>query len=302
MLLGPDAVGLLAVDQPFMRRADVAIVSDRENPTIWRDAVTTGADRVILLPAGQDDLVSWLADTVDGVAQARVIAVVGARGGVGASTFATSLAVCAARAGPVCLIDADPLSGGLELVLGSEDVEGLRWPEVSLSQGRFSASALRTALPNHRGVTLLSWSRGAASPVSATTMRSMVGAAGRSFADVVLDLPRVLDPAAVEAVAAAGHVLLVATNDVRSAAAASVLVPLVRAYAPDVSVVVRTTRAGAAAPETFAAAVRLRLAGTVPTRRSVTRSIDEGCGPPGRGVLMRRCGEILAGLRQPDPR
>ena len=138
----------------------------------------------------------WLADVAEGLASARTLAVVGARGGVGASTFAATLAVRAARRAPTFLLDADPSGGGVELVIGSEHVDGLRWPDVALTDGRITASTLRGALPEHRGVTVLSWSRGPVATVAAATMQSMVAAAARSFRHIVVDLPRTLDAAA----------------------------------------------------------------------------------------------------------
>ena len=259
-----------------------------------------GADRVIVLPAGQDDLVTWLADTIEGDGQASVIGVVGARGGAGASTLSAALSLCAARSSSVCLIDVDALSGGIELVMGSEDLEGLRWPDVALTEGRVGAAALRAALPCHRGVSVLSWSCGAVVPITTEIVRSMITATARSYDQVVIDLPRQLDPAALEALAAVDHVLVVTTDDVRSVAAASTVLPSVTAQATDVSTVVRTTQGRAAHPVTVATAMGLPLAGTVPTRRSVSRNIEEGLGPPRRGALMRRCQEILTAVRGPD--
>ena len=64
-----------------------------------------------------------------------VIAVIGGRGGAGASVFATALAQSAPDA---LLIDADPWSGGIDLVLGTESETGLRWPDLALQGGRLN--------------------------------------------------------------------------------------------------------------------------------------------------------------------
>src|SRR3712207_7123198 len=48
------------------------------------------------------------------------------------------------------LVDADPLGGGLDLVLGWEQVDGLRWPSLAEADGRVDPPALLQALP-HRG-------------------------------------------------------------------------------------------------------------------------------------------------------
>ena len=62
-----------------------------------------------------------------------VLAVVGGSGGVGASTFAAALATAAA---PATLIDLDPVSGGIDVLLGIEDVPGARWSGLRLEGGR----------------------------------------------------------------------------------------------------------------------------------------------------------------------
>ena len=72
-----------------------------------------------------------------------MLAVVGGRGGAGASVFAVATAVRAARSGErALLVDCDPLGGGVDLVLGAEDLDGLRWPEVGTGAG---TSGLRLA-------------------------------------------------------------------------------------------------------------------------------------------------------------
>ena len=45
------------------------------------------------------------------------------------------------------LVDCDPLGGGLDLVLGAEDLGGLRWPGLDVGGGRVPATALHAALP-----------------------------------------------------------------------------------------------------------------------------------------------------------
>lgn len=291
VLLGGDVVAQ-AAGLSLPRRRDVVVVTAGVDATVWRHAVAVGAEQVIDVPAGQQTLVGWIGDTAEGTACAHMIGVVGARGGVGASTLATALALCAAHRGPTCLIDADPLSGGIELLLGSEDRGGLRWPELARTQGRIGAAALREALPKHRGVTVLSWARGSAAAIPVATMRSVLTAASRSFDVVVVDLPRALDAAAIEAVATADHVLLVATGDVRSVAAATAVLPGLTAHVADLQLVVRGTDSTATA-ESVAEALALPLACTLPTRRAIARDVEGGLGPPGRGAMMARCRDIL---------
>jgi secretion/DNA translocation related CpaE-like protein len=296
VLIGHDAVETLPTDVPLPRRDDVTVVTDAHahDASVWRGAVMIGAQSVAILPADQERLVGWLADVAEGHELARTVAVVGARGGVGASTFAATLAVRAARRAPTFLVDADPSGGGVELVFGSEHVDGLRWPDVALTDGRITASTLRGALPEHRGVTVLSWSRGPVTTVAAATMQSMVAAAARSFRHIVVDLPRTLDAAAGAALSAADTVVLLGADDVRSVAGTGAMLPALREAGADIGLVVkRSRRAVTPSPQALAASVGLPLLGAYAARRSVGRAIDEGFGPPRRGSLVRCCDAVL---------
>lgn len=111
-----------------------------------------------------------------------VVAVTGASGGLGASTLsaATALAV----PGPVTAVDG-PGAGGLDVTLGVEHVDGLRWDDLLAHEGAVVARELRARLPA-REVPVLS-ARRAGPPQEA--MREVVrGLAGE--APVILDLPR----------------------------------------------------------------------------------------------------------------
>ena len=137
-------------DSGLPRRAGVIVaVSGEPPPEAWKHAVAVGAEHVISLPEAEPWLVAALAQAVDGGGgDGAVLAVVGGRGGAGASVFAVATAVQAARSGDrVLLVDCDPLGGGLDLVLGAEDLGGLRWPGVGTGVGRVPASALHAALP-----------------------------------------------------------------------------------------------------------------------------------------------------------
>ena len=82
-----------------------------------------------------------------------VLVVVGASGGVGASSLATAVAVRAVRAGlDVVLVDGCPLGGGLDVVLGAEQAQGVRWSDLSRLEGSADGPALLVRLPLAEGV------------------------------------------------------------------------------------------------------------------------------------------------------
>ncbi len=296
VLLGQDAAAQLS-GRGLSRRPEVVIVCGRpDSIDVWRDAVHVGAVRVAWLPAEQDWLIRWLGVVSEGVSVGRILGLVGCGGGAGASTLATALAVRSARHRQTCLIDADALSGGIELVLGSEHCDGLRWPDIAVTQGQVGSAAFRAALPEHRGVSVLSWARGAADPIEPVTMRTMLDAAARSCELIVLDLPRRLDPAAADVLTACHRVLVVATADVRCTAAAAALLPSLERHAADLHLVVRSVATSAVNPESMAESLGLPLACVLPTRRGVARRIADGLGPPRRGSLAARCDDLLRGF------
>ena len=102
---------------------------------------------MLTLPDQERDLVAELSDAAESSREdgrrGAVVAVIGGRGGAGASVFATALAHAAADA---LLVDVDPWGGGIDLVLGSEAQSGLRWPDLALQGGRLNYAALREAL------------------------------------------------------------------------------------------------------------------------------------------------------------
>ena len=65
--------------------------------------------------------------------------VVGGSGGVGASTFAAVLAAVTARA---MLVDIDVVGGGIDVLLGIEDVPGARWSGLRVGGGRLDPGSL----------------------------------------------------------------------------------------------------------------------------------------------------------------
>lgn len=136
---------------------------------------------------------------------------VGAAGGVGASTFAAALAWVAGG----LLVDLDPVCGGIDVLLGIEHVPGARWSGLRLGGGTLDPALLIGGLPRWRGVRVLAADR--SPPPDAV---APVCAAGASVGAVVADVPRV--PCAVRdaAVAVADVVLVLARCTVTSLAAA----------------------------------------------------------------------------------
>ncbi len=287
-----DAVARLALG----RRDDVVLVArGQESAALWQRGVAVRADHVALVPDAEAWLVERIADTVDNPAATAVtLGIIGARGGAGASTLAAALGLCAARRGQeALLVDVDTLAGGVELVVGCEDVAGLRWPEVAETRGRVSSSALRAALPNHEDLAVLSFDRTDDVQLEPATLQAMLSSARRGSDLVVVDLSRRVDTLVAEALPVLDVLILVSTLDVGAAAGASRLLALLEPLCPDIRLVVRRTSAASVDVESLAATLRLPLLAVLPSPRSTTRAVNEGLGPLGCRRLARGCARLL---------
>ncbi|WP_407565925.1 septum site-determining protein Ssd [Streptomyces sp. 184] len=298
VLVGVDSAGRLVAAGPARRDGVVLVGRDQGDPGVWQRAVAVGAEQVLVLPDQETELVDRIADAAEGVgAQARTVGVVGGRGGAGASTLACALAVTAARAGRrTVLVDADPLGGGLDVLLGGEEAEGLRWPAFASSRGRIGGAALEESLPRLHDVRLLSWDRGggAAGAVSVApeAMRSVLAAARRRGGVVVVDLPRRVDEPVAEALAQLDVGLLVVPAELRAVAAAHRVADAVRTVLGDLRVVVRGPTRGGLMAEDVAELLGLPLAGELPAEPGLPQSAETGAPPPGtrpRTPLSRFC-------------
>jgi secretion/DNA translocation related CpaE-like protein len=288
------------------RRGGVVVAVRGEPPAaVWRQAVSIGAEHVISLPDAESWLVAALTEAAEGRHRSgAVLAVIGGRGGAGASVLAAAVAVTAVRDGErVLLVDCDPLGGGLDLVLGAEDLDGLRWPDIGVGGGRVPAPALHAALPapvvgraaGELGV--LSCDRSPQGP-SPGAVTSVIGAGRRAGEIVVCDLPRYPTEAAVAALAAADLTVLVVPADVRSCAAGTRVAAVLAEHGGAVRLVVRGPAPGGIDAEEVARALGLPLLVAMRPEPGLARSLERGT-PPGspRGPLAGTAGAVLAELR-----
>lgn len=264
-------------EQALPRRDRVILIAHAPlDEDHWHAAITVGAQRVLTLPEQEGELVVLLADAVDAVRedaqQGPVAAVVAGRGGAGASVLAAALALSAPDA---LLVDVDPWSGGLDLLLGAETTAGLRWPDLSLRGGRLAYPSLRDALPRHGGVTLLANGRGAAE-IEPTALASVVEAGSRGGATVVCDVPRRSTSAAEVALDAADLVIVIVTAEVRACAAAGAMVPWLSAINPNVGLVVRGPAPGGLRASEVARSVGLPLLAAMRPQPGVAEALERG--------------------------
>ncbi|RBY96378.1 septum formation initiator [Blastococcus sp. TF02-8] len=284
VLVGADALGSGAL-RSLPRRPGVVVVTAGELPAAeWAAAVELGAERVAVLPAEESWLLARCAAAVRApVERGPLVAVGGACGGAGASTLAAGVALAA---GGAVLVDADVWGGGLDLLMGAELAEGLRWPDLVGLRGRVAGEALVAALPEAAGVPLLAADREQAVPVPAEALTAVVDAARATGRPVVVDLPRPgaagPDPGARAVLADADAALLVVPARLRSASAARLLVSAEGSPWSTASLVVRTCPGGLGVDD-VAAVVGRPVLGELPPDRALVARGERGR-PPAVGA------------------
>jgi secretion/DNA translocation related CpaE-like protein len=282
-------------------RPDVVLVGRSVDKSVpdWAVAERLGAAHVATLPEAEPWLLERLV-RLDRGDVAEVIAVLGGRGGAGASVLAGGLAVTGARHGmATLLVDADPLGGGVDLVLGWEHRDGLRWPALASAGGRVTPSALVEALPGRADLVVLSWDRGEPTTASMEGMTAALDAGRRGRDLVVIDLPRRLDDPSGLALSAADRAYLVVPAELRACAAAARVAATALPLCPDLAVVVRQPGPAGLTIAEVINAVGLPLAGAFRLESSISAALERGEPPTsnGRGSLAKLCDKLIAEVR-----
>jgi secretion/DNA translocation related CpaE-like protein len=273
------------------------------DPEVWRSAVAVGAEHVAVLPAAEAWLVGALADAMESPADpGRVLAVLGGRGGAGASVFAAAVAVAAVESGrATLLVDCDPLGGGLDLALGAEDIDGLRWSGLALGGGRVAAAALHAALPTSRighrgGLTVLSCDRDGPGP-DGVAVRTVCSAGRRAGETVVCDVPRQPTEAGIAALETADLAVLVVPAEVRACAAAATVAARVLRYGISLQLVVRGPAPGGLTPRDVSRALDIPLLAAMRPQPGLAAALDRGAVPGrSRGPLATAAAQVLGVL------
>jgi secretion/DNA translocation related CpaE-like protein len=300
VLLGVDAAAGCVRADLAARTAVILVAPDAGAEPPWHVAETLKAERVAVLPAAEAWLVDRLADHAIGrPTRGSVVAVLGGRGGAGASVLATALAVTARRIGlDTLLVDADPFGGGVDLVLGWERMQGLRWPDLVDARGRVNPPALVDALPGEGSLAVLSFDRTELDSVPTEAMAAALDAGRRGRDLVVVDLPRRFDEPSRLALTVADRAYVIVPAELRACAAARRVATVASAHCPTLGVVVRGPGPVGMDPAEIARAVDLPLAGTLRPEPGLVQALETGHPPAGggRGPLADLCRRLLADM------
>lgn len=220
------------------RKAKLIVVGGVNDVWLLRELTARGVSEYLVAPVSKDDLVAASCRLFENTDKARVIAVIGARGGVGASTLALNLAwsIAERQQTTASLLDFDLSFGAAALTLHQEPKtrdDGAVLQRVHTHHtSRLEIMAAPAALDN--GAQL-------AAPVIEAELRR----ARRSSAYVILDLPHAWTGWVRQVLLDADDVIVVAAPDLASLSSAKAMVDVLKAERPkDFAPVVALSMAG----------------------------------------------------------
>lgn len=197
----------------------VIAIGDRNDVGLFRDLVNNGVSDYLVKPISPTLIQKSLLNVVESATQGRqsdrrgrLVAVAGARGGVGSTMLATGVAwsIANRRRRRVALVDLDLQFGTVALALDLEPSPGLR--EALEHPGRIDALFVERAMVRQSDTLyVLSGEESLGDPVTADTssLDILLKELRNKFHYVVVDLPRQVSPATQHVLQAATNLILV---------------------------------------------------------------------------------------------
>jgi pilus assembly protein CpaE len=224
----PASVGMLRRQHPT---TGVVIVAAALEPALMLEAMRAGVTEFLTVPLTAPDLQAAINRvTALGAAGSKgeVFAFVGAKGGVGTTTVAVNIATSLAQVEPgsTLLIDLHLAYGDASVFLGTEPrysvldaLENVHRLDKAFFSGLVGQSSSGLAL-------LASSDRASATPVDSANIRSLIEAAARHYAYVLLDVPRT--DVMLDALESTSRVIVVANQELATVRAATRLAASLR--------------------------------------------------------------------------
>ena len=250
-----------------------------------------------------------------------LVAVVGASGGLGASTLALAVGRRLAASGPpAVVVDLDLDRGGLEVSAGVEHLPGRRWDDLRGVRGRVPPDLLVPSFPGEGGCHVLSARGGVAPEVPERAVLDVLDALAEGPARVVLDVPatspllgRVVGPEALVLVVVGLRARALADADalvdrltdgpgwagsapaaVSAASAASAAsAPTAQVRGGDLRLVTRGARAGPDAIDDVVAHLGVVHLHHLVDDGHVPRAAERGVFPGVNRDAVRRCADVV---------
>lgn len=196
----------------------VIVLGAVNDVSLLREMAQRGVDEYLIWPIKPEDVAGSACALFADVDKARVIAVVGARGGIGASTIAHNLAWCIAerQRARTTLVDLDMPFGTAAFDFKIEPIRSLA--DIIEGEGLDDIALERVGVKRTDRLTILS---APATPrrggdVEAEAARALISAARRLSSYVVLDLPHLWTPWVKQALLGADEIVLVTSPDIAS--------------------------------------------------------------------------------------
>ena len=219
----PPAVSTLRRQHP---QTGIVIVASSLETTLLLEAMRAGVNEVVTDPVTQVDLekaVYHVLGQRQTVTAGRVFAIVGAKGGVGATTLAVNVAAvlgAASKPGRTLLMDLHQTGGDAAVFLGAEPrfsiLDALE--NTHRLDGTFLKSVVAQVAPC---VDLLaSPDRPSSTPADSANIRTVIDFVSTTYKFTVLDLPR-SDAAALDALDLVDTIVVVANQELATVRSAS---------------------------------------------------------------------------------
>jgi pilus assembly protein CpaE len=277
----PPALALLKRQHPAT--AVLLVVSQLE-PALMLEAMRAGVNELVTHPVNPAELmaaIKRLSGSRTAPTHGDVFAIVGAKGGVGATTVAVNLASALAKATPdsTLLIDLNVACGDAAVFLGAEPrfsvVDALENVQ-RLDEAYFQGLVVRSKT----GLDLLgSTGRTVASGFDSTRLRTLLDFASQTHRFVVLDVPR-SDTTALDALESATKIVLVANQELATVRSASRMAATLRQrYGRDrlMLVLTRTDRRAEIGHEDVERTVGMDVSYTFPSDyRAALQAMNKG--------------------------
>lgn len=217
----------------------VIVVGHRNEIQLYRKLIGMGVSSYLVAPVDIAAMISAISDVYSqsGAEKiGRVTAVIGAKGGVGSSTLAQSLALALSerQASDVLLADLDLAFGTAALNLDVEPNQGLA-ELIDRAEPIDAAMLDRVTIRRGLRLTLLCTSPGleAGREIDEDAVERIIEVAQMHLRHSVLDLPHLWSPWVERALAAADHVIVVATPELGSLKNAVAVLARARALRPN---------------------------------------------------------------------
>lgn len=299
VVVGADA-GAELVAGNLPRRPGVLLVGNDGARADWNIATQLGATQVVDLPGGE----VWLAERLaEGAAPhpnpAPIVGVLGARGGVGTTSFVAGLVCSARRAGiEACAVDLDPAGTGLDLALGGTVASGLTWAELDRSRGRVPPAPLLAGLARVNDIPLLTWSSISRLPPAPGALGVVLDSLRLATGFVVLDLPRSQLEHCLEGISRADQLLLLVPRNVGGVRAAARMLAMPPLAGAPVRLVVRGHGPAGLDVAEVGELLGMPVAASISSDAAVPRNAELGVVPVTRrrSAMGRACRQTLAAV------